>query len=127
MAQRVLRRSKRDRIVSGVCGGIAATYGFDSVLVRGVCVVLALINLPVACVLYIAAYFLVPEERADTPVPIEHPGWRYDPWTGERIHNTRTTADAAATVNPPAPVETLKTDLSAADPSETDTHSARTH
>jgi phage shock protein C len=151
MAQRPLTRSKTDRIVSGVCGGIAATYGFDSVLVRGAFVVLALMNPPVACVVYIAALFLVPEETPTPTVPTQHPGWRFDPWTGDRIQmhhddvivdtapaaaatasspvdstpgapaSTSSTVDSAAA---PAPDGTPETHSSPGAPSETDTRSA---
>ncbi|MDO5721340.1 MAG: PspC domain-containing protein [Actinomycetaceae bacterium] len=41
-----LHRSASDRFLGGVCGGIAATYGWDSGLVRLVVVLLALLPGP---------------------------------------------------------------------------------
>jgi phage shock protein PspC (stress-responsive transcriptional regulator) len=57
------RRSRSDRLIAGVCGGIARALDIDPVLVRVVVAVLIIAGpgLP----LYIAAWVLMPEEGAD--------------------------------------------------------------
>jgi phage shock protein C len=61
-----IRRTKRDRWISGVCGGIAHRYGWNSNAVRLV-VILLTIFIPGPNVLVILAYallaFLLPEEE----------------------------------------------------------------
>jgi phage shock protein C len=97
-----LERSRSDRMISGVCGGIARQFNLDTVIVRGLFVIVALIPgmLGVAAILYVAAIFLIPEEPETGAANTPHPGWRYDPWTGEPMAN-QTTPPATAT-NPPA-------------------------
>lgn len=58
-----LQRSRTDRVVAGVCGGVAEYFGIDANVVR----VLWLTSLALGCVgalPYLAAMFLVPEEEA---------------------------------------------------------------
>lgn len=83
--QRVTR-SRTDRLISGVCGGIARYFGFDSVIVRGMFVVVALINPGIAAIAYLIAVFLLPEEAEVGAANQPHAGWRFDPWTGESLH-----------------------------------------
>lgn len=82
-----LERSRTDRMISGVCGGIARQFNYDTVVVRVVFIIVALIPgmLGVAAIFYVAAIFLIPEEVETGAANTEHPGWRYDPWTGEPI------------------------------------------
>jgi phage shock protein PspC (stress-responsive transcriptional regulator) len=53
----------RDRILCGVCGGIAEYLRVDPALVRLITVLAALINLPVAVFAYFVACFIVPEKE----------------------------------------------------------------
>ncbi len=85
MSFKDLTRSKSDRMVSGVCGGIARAYRLDTVIVRGVFVVLALANIGVATIAYVMAIIFLPEEEAMPAGGTSRPGWRYDPWTGESL------------------------------------------
>ena len=82
-----LERSRTDRMISGVCGGIARQFNLDTVVVRGIFVIVALIPgmLGVAAIIYVAAIFLIPEEPETGAANTPHPGWRYDPWTGDPI------------------------------------------
>ncbi|MHB8926478.1 MAG: PspC domain-containing protein [Bacillota bacterium] len=61
---RRLYRSRRDRVIAGVCGGIADYLRIDVVLVRLLWVVLALAG-GSGILAYIAALFIVPEEPRD--------------------------------------------------------------
>jgi phage shock protein PspC (stress-responsive transcriptional regulator) len=65
---RQLTRSRSDRMLAGVAGGIAQTYGFDPALVRLAFVVLALATLGTGVVVYGIAWLVVPEADADEPV-----------------------------------------------------------
>ena len=65
---RKLYRSKKDKVLCGVCGGLAEYLKIDSVLIRLATVALFVINPGVAIILYIAACILMPEA---TGVPAE--------------------------------------------------------
>ncbi|MFB6192911.1 MAG: PspC domain-containing protein [Candidatus Nanohaloarchaea archaeon] len=60
MAENRLYRSETDRILGGVCGGIAEVYDFDPSMVRLATVLLALTG--AAEILYIAAWLIIPSE-----------------------------------------------------------------
>lgn len=60
MANKKLYRSESDRMVAGVCGGIAETYNFDPTLVRLVTIVLIFSGL--SPLLYLLAWIIIPAE-----------------------------------------------------------------
>ncbi|MCD8507609.1 PspC domain-containing protein, partial [Candidatus Woesebacteria bacterium] len=62
MAQKLLRRSKSDRVIAGVAGGMAKYFGVDVVLVRLVWVFLLLPGGFPGLLPYLAAWFIIPEE-----------------------------------------------------------------
>lgn len=99
-----ITRSRTDRLVSGVCGGLARYFDLDSVIVRGVFVVLGLINMGIVAIVYVAAIVLLPEESETGAATQPHPGWRYDPWTGEKVAtsapSTNGATDAVTPVTP---------------------------
>src|SRR5829696_718143 len=64
--RRRLERSKDDRMVSGVAGGIARYLGVDATLVRIVLVALAVFG-GAGVLLYLAALLLMPDEGAPAP------------------------------------------------------------
>jgi phage shock protein PspC (stress-responsive transcriptional regulator) len=57
-----LRRSRDDRMVAGVCGGIARMFGMDAALVRILLVAATLLGFGAGAVLYVIAWMVVPEE-----------------------------------------------------------------
>ncbi len=59
------RRSRSDRMIAGVCGGIGRALNIDPVLIRVVVAVLAVAG-GAGIPLYIAAWLLMPEEGSDT-------------------------------------------------------------
>ncbi|HEU4327063.1 MAG TPA: PspC domain-containing protein [Roseiflexaceae bacterium] len=91
-------RSRNDRIIAGVCGGIARYLNIDPTIVRLV-FVLAVFLGGASPLIYLVLWLVMPEERAftatNTTVPqhtlpaTDHPRpaeeWKYDPYTGERI------------------------------------------
>jgi phage shock protein PspC (stress-responsive transcriptional regulator) len=56
-----LRRSSTDRMLGGVCGGLAASPGADAALLRVLVVALTLITGGAAALVYLAAWVLAPE------------------------------------------------------------------
>jgi phage shock protein PspC (stress-responsive transcriptional regulator) len=62
-----IERSKSDRWIRGVCGGIAHAYGWDSTVVRVIAVVLTIIIPGLSTVLALAVYlvlsFVLPESE----------------------------------------------------------------
>ncbi|GAA3572192.1 hypothetical protein GCM10022197_31110 [Microlunatus spumicola] len=85
---RRLRRSRTDRYVGGVCGGVAEYLNMDANLVRVLTVVLTLFTgIPV--VAYLVALFLLPEEDVAPRTPVGQvgdpvwgaggPPWAQDP------------------------------------------------
>ena len=59
--QKKLFRSKTDRKVCGVCGGLAEYFDIDSTLVRLVCV-LAVLFAAFGLLAYIVAALVIPEQ-----------------------------------------------------------------
>jgi phage shock protein C len=58
---RKLYRSKTDRKVAGVCGGLAQYFNIDATLIRVLFVVLAILG-GSGLVLYLALWIIVPRE-----------------------------------------------------------------
>ena len=59
---RLLRRSRDDKVIAGVCGGLGRYLGVDPVLLRIAFVVLAVAG-GGGILIYIVAWILIPEER----------------------------------------------------------------
>jgi phage shock protein PspC (stress-responsive transcriptional regulator) len=57
-----LRRSRSDRMVAGVCGGIARMFNMDAALVRILLVAATLLGFGTGAVIYLVAWAIVPEE-----------------------------------------------------------------
>jgi phage shock protein C len=58
-----LMRSKRNRIIAGVCGGIGEYLDVDPTVIRVVWVVLTIISVGAGILAYIAAWLIIPEEE----------------------------------------------------------------
>ncbi len=70
---RLLRRSRTDRYIGGVCGGVAAYLNMDATLVRVLTVVITLFT-GVPVIAYLVALFLVPEEDVAPRAPVGQVG-----------------------------------------------------
>lgn len=62
-APHMLRRSRHDRMIAGVCGGLGRYLGVDPVLLRIVFIVLAIAG-GSGILIYIVAIIVIPEEKA---------------------------------------------------------------
>ncbi|MGQ0839355.1 PspC domain-containing protein [Actinokineospora sp.] len=58
---RKLRRSRTDRMVAGVCGGVAAVLGVEAALVRILLVAATLLGFGTGALIYLACWILMPE------------------------------------------------------------------
>ncbi len=59
---KTLRRSRNDRMISGVCGGAATLLGIDAALLRIALVAATVLGFGAGAVIYVACWLLVPEE-----------------------------------------------------------------
>ncbi|NMI01811.1 PspC domain-containing protein [Pseudonocardia acidicola] len=58
-----LRRSRTDRMLGGVCGGLAQSLGVDAALLRIGLVALTVLGAGSGAIIYLAAWILAPEEE----------------------------------------------------------------
>lgn len=58
---RLFRRSRTDRMLGGVCGGLAETLGVDAALLRIALVAATLLGFGAAAVIYLVCWLAVPE------------------------------------------------------------------
>jgi phage shock protein C len=58
-----LERSRKHRLIAGVCGGIAEHLGWSPLLVRILYIVLPFLGVPV----YIVLWLVIPEAKAGEP------------------------------------------------------------
>ena len=65
--QRVVRRSRSERVIAGVCGGIGRYLGIDPLLLRIAFAVLSLAN-GLGLIAYVVAWVAIPEERPGQPL-----------------------------------------------------------
>jgi phage shock protein C len=66
-----LYRSRNDRILFGVCGGLAKYFGIDSSLMRILVIVLTIATGGIVALIYIAMAFIVPLEGSTKTTPRE--------------------------------------------------------
>jgi phage shock protein C len=86
-----LARSTTDRMIGGVCGGLAAYFNIDSTIVRLVFVLAVLSG--ISPLVYLVLWIVMPEQKGTQSSTVAalpgHPRsaeeWKYDPYTGERI------------------------------------------
>jgi phage shock protein PspC (stress-responsive transcriptional regulator) len=57
-----LYRSKTERLLGGICGGIGQYYDTDPNLIRILWVVLTLLSIGIGVIAYIVAWIIIPEE-----------------------------------------------------------------
>ena len=88
-------RKSSNRMIAGVCGGIARYFNIDPVIVRLVFVLSVFLG-GVSPLIYVLLWIVMPEDQAaaqpaysaplsllNHPRPVEE--WKFDPYTGEKI------------------------------------------
>ena len=65
MLNQRLDRSRSDRMIAGVCGGIAQYFGIDSTIVRLFTVLAAIVSGGAVVLIYFVMWIVVPEETFD--------------------------------------------------------------
>ena len=132
---RRLERSSTDRVLTGVCGGVAHYLNLDPTLVRVLTAVLTVVTGGTPILLYLVAFFLMPEERrvgppaatpgrpgfptppAPAPGPWPHPPAGNDPiWGREGAPWEQPTATAPASPTPPPAPRPPTAPAASADP-----------
>jgi phage shock protein C len=98
-----LERSSINRVIGGVCGGIAEYLAVDATLVRVVFVVTAFLTAGLGVLAYIVLLVLMPQPG--------HPA----PFTSAPATDTTARMDAASTSTPPAAVAPVDPALHAAE------------
>lgn len=66
---RKLYRSRKQRMIAGICGGIGEYANLDPTLVRLLFVVLAVFSFSAFVIVYILMWIIIPEELLAPPVP----------------------------------------------------------
>jgi phage shock protein C len=65
---KVLVRSRKGRMVAGVCAGLADYFGMDVTLVRVIVAVVAVITGGLGVLAYLAAWAIIPDEGEKTSI-----------------------------------------------------------
>jgi phage shock protein C len=65
---KVLVRSRKGRMVAGVCAGLADYFGFDVTLVRVIVAVVSVITAGTGVLAYLVAWAIIPEEGEKTSI-----------------------------------------------------------
>ena len=63
-----LVRTRKGRLLAGVCSGIAEYVGIDVTVVRLVFVALGVVTFGVGVLIYLAAWIVIPEEGEDQSI-----------------------------------------------------------
>lgn len=68
MQQRRLTRSRRTRMIAGICGGIAEYMNVDPTIVRLLWALITIfpMSFPIGLLGYLLAWIIIPEESATT-------------------------------------------------------------
>ncbi len=56
-----LHRSRKDRMIAGICGGIGEMFSIDPTLIRLGLALIALFTLGTAIVVYVLGWVIIPE------------------------------------------------------------------
>ena len=65
---KVLTRSRTNRMVGGVCGGLGEYFGWDVTLIRVIVASVAVITGGTGAIAYLVAWFLIPQESNQTSI-----------------------------------------------------------
>ncbi len=60
-----LHRSRTDRMIAGICGGLGEMFSLDPTLIRLVFALIALFTVGTAALVYILGWIIIPEAPAE--------------------------------------------------------------
>ena len=60
-----LHRSRADRMIAGICGGLGEMFSVDPTIVRLVFALVALFTVGTASIVYILGWIIIPEAPAE--------------------------------------------------------------
>jgi len=63
MVKKKLYRSKKERMIGGVCGGIGEFLEIDPTVVRVIWAFLTILSIGVGIIAYILAWIIIPEKK----------------------------------------------------------------
>jgi phage shock protein C len=75
---KVLARSRKGRMLAGVCAGIADYFGLDVTLVRVIVAVVSIITGGAGVLAYLAAWVIIPAEGEKTSIAQNMVGKKQD-------------------------------------------------
>ncbi|MFW5847137.1 MAG: PspC domain-containing protein [Nanoarchaeota archaeon] len=61
--QKRLYRSKKERMIGGVCGGIAEYVDTDPTIIRLIWVIISLLSVGLGVLAYLIAWIIIPEKK----------------------------------------------------------------
>jgi len=63
MVKKRLYRSRKERIIAGVCGGIGEFFDVDPTIIRLLWAVITILSIGVGIVAYLMAWIIIPEKK----------------------------------------------------------------
>jgi len=79
---KVLVRSRDDRMLAGVCAGLADYFGVDVTLVRVIWAVVSVLTSGLGVLAYLAAWAIIPDEGQKSPTDGNIVSDKQDAWSG---------------------------------------------
>lgn len=60
-----LYRSRKDKMIAGICGGIGEIYNLDPTMIRLVYALITIFSAGTAILVYILGWIIIPEEKPE--------------------------------------------------------------
>ncbi|MCA9809651.1 MAG: PspC domain-containing protein [Candidatus Dadabacteria bacterium] len=60
-----LHRSRKDRMIAGICGGLGEMFSIDPTLIRLIAALIALFTVGTAVLVYVLGWIIIPEAPAE--------------------------------------------------------------
>ncbi|MFI5322405.1 MAG: PspC domain-containing protein [Thermodesulfobacteriota bacterium] len=60
-----LYRSRKERMIAGICGGLGEMFSIDPTIIRLIFALIAIFTLGTAVIVYILGWIIIPEALAD--------------------------------------------------------------
>lgn len=60
-----LYRSRKDKMIAGICGGIGEIYSLDPTMIRLVYALITIFSAGTAILVYILGWIIIPEEKSE--------------------------------------------------------------